>query len=139
MGNQNNSKYLAPKPIPGGDSAGFWEGIQRHELVFQRCRDCGHWVHPPRPTCPSCRSFEKEWAVSTGKGTVYASVTYREAPHPGFEAPYSVILVEMEEGVHLVSNMIDMHSEDVHIGMPVEVVFDDITEDLALPRFRKVE
>lgn len=66
-------------------------------------------------------------------------MTYRETPHPGFKAPYSVVLVEMEEGVHLVSNMIDVHSEDAYIGMPVEVVFDDITEDLTLPRFRKVE
>ena len=139
MSISSNSQYFAPRPLPSGDSAGFWEGIQRHELVFQRCRDCGHWVHPPRPTCPKCRSLEKDWVPSAGKGTVYASVTYRNAPHPGFEAPYSVILVELEEGVRLVSNMIDTHPEDTHIGMPVEVVFDDITEDLTLPRFRKVE
>ena len=137
MSSSNDSKYTAPKPIPGEDSAPFWEGISRHELVFQRCVDCGHWVHPPRPTCPKCQSLEKEWAASSGKGTIHAAVTYREAPHPGFEVPYSVILVEMEEGVHLVSNMIDMRSEDVQIGVPVQVVFEDVTEGLTLPRFRR--
>ena len=137
MSSQNDSKYIAPKPIPGEDSAPFWEAVSRHELVFQRCADCGHWIHPPRPTCPKCRSLEKEWAPSTGKGTVHASVFYRESPHPGFEAPYSVILVEMEEGVHLISNMLDVHSDDVQVGMPVEVVFDDVTEGVTLPRFRK--
>lgn len=103
----SNSQYLAPRPLPSGDRAGFWEGIQRHELVFQRCSDCGHWIHPPRPTCPKCRSLEKDWVPYAGKGTVYASVTYQNAPHPGFEAPYSVILVELEEGMRLVSNMMD--------------------------------
>lgn len=138
MSSQNNSKYLAPRPLPSGDSAGFWEGIQRHELVFQQCSDCGHWVHPPRPTCPKCHSLEKKWAPSSGKGTINASVTYRESPHHGFQAPYSVILVEMEEGVHLISNMINMHSKEVYIGMPVEIVFDDVTEDLTLPKFRRI-
>ncbi|MFC2027415.1 Zn-ribbon domain-containing OB-fold protein [Chloroflexota bacterium] len=139
MSSPNESKYIAPKPIPGEDSAPFWEGISRHELVFQRCSDCGHWIHPPRPTCPKCRSLEKDWVPCAGKGTVYASVTYQNAPHPGFEAPYSVILVELEEGMRLVSNMMDTPPKDIYIGIPVEVVFDDITEDLTLPRFRKVE
>jgi len=129
-----------PVPIPPiiWDNMGYWEGINRHELVFQRCKECGAWRHPPRPVCPKCRSFEKEWAPSTGKGTVYSWVTYQESPHPGFKAPYSVVLVEMEEGVRLVSNMVDIKPEDVSIGMPVEVVFEDIAEGLTLPKFRKV-
>jgi hypothetical protein len=129
-----------PVPIPPiiWDNMGYWEGINRHELVFQRCKECGTWRHPPRPVCPKCRSFEKEWAPSTGKGTVYSWVTYQESPHPGFKAPYSVVLLEMEEGVRLVSNMVDIKPEEVSIGMPVEVVFEDIAEGLTLPKFRKV-
>ncbi|TET13496.1 MAG: Zn-ribbon domain-containing OB-fold protein [Dehalococcoidia bacterium] len=119
------------------DNMGFWEGIKRHELVFQRCQECGTWLHPPRPVCPKCRSLEKEWAHSTGKGTVYSWVTYLESPHPSFKAPYSVVLVEMEEGVRLVSNMVDIRPQEISIGMPVEVVFDDIAEGLTLPKFRK--
>jgi uncharacterized OB-fold protein len=129
-----------PVPIPPiiWDNMGYWEGINRHELVFQRCKECGTWRHPPRPVCPKCRSFEKEWALSTGKGTVYSWVTYQESPHPGFKAPYSVVLLEMEEGVRLVSNMVDIKPEEISIGMPVEVVFEDIAEGLTLPKFRKV-
>ena len=73
----------------------------------------------------------------SGKGTVYSWVTYRESPHPAFRAPYSVVLVEMEEGVRLVSNMVDARPEEISIGMPVEVVFDDVAEGLTLPKFRK--
>ncbi|MCJ7520639.1 MAG: Zn-ribbon domain-containing OB-fold protein [Dehalococcoidia bacterium] len=129
-----------PVPIPPiiWDNMGYWEGINRHELVFQRCKECGTWRHPPRPVCPKCRSFEKEWAPSTGKGAVYSWVTYQESPHPGFKAPYSVVLLEMEEGVRLVSNMVDIKPEEISIGMPVEVVFEDIAEGLTLPKFRKV-
>lgn len=129
-----------PVPIPPiiWDNMGYWEGINRHELVFQRCKECGTWRHPPRPVCPKCRSFEKEWAPSTGKGAVYSWVTYQESPHPGFKTPYSVVLLEMEEGVRLVSNMVDIKPEEISIGMPVEVVFEDIAEGLTLPKFRKV-
>jgi hypothetical protein len=128
-----------PIPMPPilWDNKGFWDGVMKHELVFQRCKQCGNWVHPPRPFCPKCRSLEKEWARSSGKGTVYSWVTYRESPHTAFQAPYSVVLVELEEGVRLVSNMVDIKPEEIYIGMPVEVVFDDISEGLTLPKFRK--
>jgi uncharacterized OB-fold protein len=69
---------------------------------------------------------------------VHSWVTYRESPHPAFKAPYSVVLVELEEGVRLISNMIDTGPEEISIGMPVEVVFDDVAEELTLPKFRKV-
>lgn len=134
---QYESQDLVPRPQAAWENLGFWEGVQRHELVFQRCKDCGMWVHPPRPTCPRCRSLETEWAPSSGKGTIHSCVTYRETPHPAFSAPYSVILVEMEEGVRLVSNMIDTEPGEIAIGTPVEVVFEDIAEDLTLPKFRK--
>jgi len=133
-----DSEHPVPMPPLLWDNMGFWEGIGRHELVFQRCRECGTWLHPPRPVCPKCRSLEKEWARSTGKGTVYSWVTYLESPHPSFKAPYSVVLVEMDEGVRLVSNMVDIKPHEISIGMPVEVVFDDIAEGLTLPKFRKV-
>ena len=69
---------------------------------------------------------------------MHSWVTYRESPHPGFKAPYSVVLVELEEGMRLISNMVDVGPEDVTIGMSVEVTFDDVAEGLTLPKFRKV-
>ena len=129
-----------PLPMPPilWDNKGFWDGAKKHELVFQRCKQCGTWLHPPRPACPKCRSFEIEWAPSKGKGTVYSWVTYLKSPHSSFKSPYSVVLVELKEGVRLVSNLVDVKPEEIFIGMPVEVVFDDISEDLTLPKFRKV-
>ena len=127
-----------PVPVNAFDNRGFWEGVNRHELVFQKCQGCGSWVHPPRPMCPRCHSVEKEWAASTGKGKVYSYVIYRESPHPAFRAPYAVVLVEMDEGVRLVSNMVDIEADEIHIGMPVEVVFEDVAEGVTLPKFRKL-
>jgi len=138
MSMQYDTGHPVPMPPILWDNMGFWEGIKRHELVFQKCKECGTWLHPPRPVCPNCRSFEKEWARSTGKGTIHSWVTYLESPHPSFKAPYSVVLVELDEGVRLVSNMVDIKPEEISIGMPVEVVFDDIAEGLTLPKFRKV-
>lgn len=137
MSIQYDTDHQVPEPIVMWDNMGFWEGINKHELVFQKCKQCGTWIHPPRPTCPSCRSFEREWARSSGKGTVYSWVTYLESPHPAFKAPFSVVLVELEEGLKLISNMVDVAPEEISIGMPVEVVFDEITEGLTLPKFRK--
>ncbi len=129
-----------PFPVPPAawESAGFWEGVQRRELVFQRCTECGLWVHPPRPACPRCRSFGKEWARSSGRGTIYGLVIYRQSPHPAFKAPYAVVLVEMEEGVRMISNMVGIAPEEIRIGMPVEVVFEEVRQGLILPKFRKV-
>ena len=137
MSMQYDTEHPVPMPPILWDNMGFWEGIKGHELVFQRCKECGTWLHPPRPVCPKCRSLEKEWARSTGKGTVYSWATYVESPHPSFKAPYSVVLMEMDEGVRLVSNMVDIEPQEIFIGMPVEVVFDDIAEGLTLPKFRK--
>jgi len=138
MSVQYNKEHPLPTPPMIWENMGFWEGTKEHKLVFQRCRECGTWVHPPRPACSKCRSFEKEWAPSNGKGTVYSWVTYLESPDPAFEAPYSVVLVEMDEGGRLISNMVDTRPEEISIGMPVEVVFDNIADDLTLPKFRKV-
>lgn len=138
MSMQYNPDVKIPKPPPVGENQGFWDGVKNGNLVFQRCKECGARVHPPRPICPSCRSLEKEWAPSSGKGIIHSWVVYREAPHPGFVAPYAVVLVELEEGVRLISNVVDMELDEIQIGMPVEAVFDNVTDELALPKFRKV-
>jgi len=87
--------------------------------------------------CPQCNSVEKEWAAVSGKGIVYSWVTYHESPHPAFKAPYSVVLVELEEGMRLVSNLVDVPHDEIEFGMKVEVTFDKITDDITLPKFKK--
>ncbi len=123
------------------DNQGFWEAAKQHKLVFQRCKDCGLLVHRPRPMCPRCNSMEKEWVPSMGKGIVYSWVNfvYANAAYPGIKVPYTVVVVEMSEGVRMISNLHDVKPEEVYVGMPVEVVFDDVADDLTLPKFKRRE
>lgn len=138
MSVEYDKKNLIPGPTIQPDNKPFWEGIERQELIFQKCGDCGALRHPPQPVCSKCRSLNVAWEPSSGKGKIHSMVTYHESPHPGLKAPYSVVLIEMEDGVNMVSNMVDIQPKDIKIGMQVEVVFDNITDDLSLPKFRKV-
>ena len=128
-----------PRPPMNQDTSFFWEGAARGELLIQRCASCGALRHPPRPTCPVCRSFEWDTQAASGRGEVYSHVIVHHPVVPLFEAPYVVALIELEEGVRLVSNVIGVPPEDVKIGMPVEVVFEPVDEELTLPLFRPRE
>jgi len=129
------------RPYVDFDNRGFWDGIKQHKLVFQKCKDCGLFVHRPRPMCPRCLSTEKEWVASEGKGKVYAWVNfvYANAAYPGIKVPYAVAVIEMVEGVRMISDIYDVPPDEVYIGMPVEIMYDDIADDLTLPKFKKRE
>lgn len=118
-------------------SGPFWDAVKGHELQLQRCAACHHWLVPPRPMCPQCQSMESEWVPVSGKGTVYSWVTYAESPHPAFDAPHTVVLVELEEGPRLVSNPAGITAEELEIGMPVRVVYDDVDDALTLFKFER--
>jgi uncharacterized OB-fold protein len=89
--------------------------------------------------CPACGAFEWEWARSSGRGTVYTWTVGVRALHPAFgdDAPYAPVVVEMEEGVRVLGTVVDCPPEELEIGMPVTVVFDDVTPRVTLPRFRR--
>jgi uncharacterized OB-fold protein len=126
-----------PRPAVNQDTAFFWEGVARGELLFQRCASCGTLRHPPRPACPSCRSLEWDTVASSGRGEVHSFVVYHYPEVPPFEAPYTVVLVQLDEGVRVVSNVVGVDANDVDIGMRVEVVFERVDDELTLPLFRK--
>ncbi len=136
-----SAEYYTGEPIPAPrkylDFQGFWQGADEGKLILQRCGSCGTWCHIPQPMCPKCHSVEKTWAPVSGKGKVYSWVTYYESPHPGFKAPYAVVLVELEEGMRIVSNLVDVQPKDIKMGMPVEVTFEKIAENFVLPKFKK--
>lgn len=139
----SSSEYRKPVPVPTHESMPYWEGTRARELRVQHCGDCGlYQFYPPRAMCRRCMSENLSWVKTSGRATVYStSVVYR-APSAEFalEAPYNVSLIELEEGgIRLISNVIGIDPEAVTIGMPVEVVFDDITSEVTLPRFRPVE
>ena len=129
------------KPLPHLDEENrwFWEACARHELFLQRCRPCGHLRFYPRALCPYCLSPAVEFTRASGRGTVYSfTVTYQNQA-PGFrdELPYVMAIVELSEGPRLLTNIVDSKPDDVAIGMPVEVVFEDVDESVAIPKFRK--
>lgn len=125
-----------PHPTVNEDTAFFWDGARRGELLIQRCRACRDLRHPPRPMCPSCRSPEWDTVRASGRGTVFSYVVHHHPDVPGFQTPYVVALVELDEGTRLVSNLIAVDPAAVVIGMPVEVEFTSIDGNLTLPLFR---
>jgi uncharacterized OB-fold protein len=128
------------KPLPRVDeeSRGCWEALARHELYFQRCRDCGLRRFYPRALCPACLSSATDWVRASGRGTVYSFTVTHQNQAPGFreELPYVLALVELEEGPRVMTNIVGCPPERVCIGLPVEVVFEDVTPEITLPKFR---
>jgi uncharacterized OB-fold protein/acyl dehydratase len=127
-----------PRPAVNRDNAFFWEGVERGELLIQRCAKCQQLRHPPMPTCANCGSFEWDTLTASGRGTVYSWVVPHYPQVPMFEYPYVVVLVELEEGVRLVSNLVDVDPADVEIGLRVEVTYVKTDPELTLPMFRPV-
>jgi uncharacterized OB-fold protein len=125
-----------PRPSITQDNGFFFEGAARGELLVRQCSNCGRYQTPPLPMCPECNSLAWTPRQMSGKGTVY---TYTVTHHPqftGFVTPFVVALVELEEGPRIVSNVIDVDPGEVSIGLPVEVAFVAVDDELTLPLFR---
>jgi uncharacterized OB-fold protein len=129
--------YDGPLPRPDKDSGFYWDAARRHELVLQQCLDCERFRFYPRYVCPNCLSDKFEWRPATGRGYIYSFTVIHRAPSPAFRdrVPYVLALVELEEGVRMMTNIVGCDPETVRIGMSVEVFFDDVTEDVTLPKF----
>jgi len=127
-----------PLPQPDPDTAFFWEGAAQRKLMILRCDACGRYVHYPRPACNRCGATTLTPTEVSGRGTVHSyTITHRSVP--GYEAPFAVVLVELEEqpGLRMVSQVTDVEPDMIRIGMPVEVHFRPVAEDVWLPMFRK--
>jgi uncharacterized protein len=127
----------APRPQPprNQDNAFFWEGVDRGELLIQKCSVCGRLRHPPRPMCPNCQSLEWETIQSSGKGEVFSFIIPHYPQVPFFDYPYVVAVIALEEGTRLISNVVDIDPGDVTVGLPVEVKFVAVDDELTLPLF----
>ncbi|WP_328499310.1 OB-fold domain-containing protein [Streptomyces sp. NBC_00414] len=128
-----------PRPVVNRDNAGFWEGVSRHRLLIQRCEKCGTLRFPWLPGCNSCGGQEWDTVEAAGEGTVYSYVVMHHPPFPAFDPPYAVGLVELAEGVRMISNVVGVPHDRVRIGMPVRLEFEWVDEELELPVFRAVE
>ena len=128
-----------PAPVVTDDSATFWDAARDHRLVAQRCSGCGRLRHPPRPMCPECHSVDVETVELSGTGTVYSYAILHHPQHPAFSYPVVAVLVDLDEGVRIVSNLTGVTPRDVAIGMPVRVAFEATEHDMAVPVFEPRE
>ena len=126
-----------PLPRPDALTAPFWEACRRRALEVSACGDCGHRFLPPGPCCPRCWCTRLAPQEVCGRGRVFSFVVYRRTYHPAIPAPYVVALVELEEGPRLISNIVGCAPEEVAVGMPLEVRFEEAGEFM-LPRFAPV-
>lgn len=124
-------------PVIDPESRFFWEMCAQQKLMIQQCEDCGKHVFYPRSICPHCMSDRLRWVESSGRGRVYSYTVARRPGGPGFEkeVPYIVAIIELEEGVRMMSTIVDIPIEEVRCGMPVQVVFEKLTEEITLPKF----
>ncbi len=124
-----------PDPIATVDSAFFWDGAARGELLIQQCCGCDTLWHPPRPMCPKCYCVEKRYTKMSGHGTVYSWSMPIHPPAYGFETPPIVALIDLEEGVRIVSNVIGVDAREMKSGIAVEVAFAPTRGGKAVPVF----
>jgi uncharacterized OB-fold protein/acyl dehydratase len=131
------SKPKRLRPPLGHDNQWWWEGIDRGELLIQKCAKCGTLRHPPRPMCPECQSIEWTGQKASGRGTglqLHRCLHYPK--FPGYEFPLVCGLIELEEGTRVVTNIEGCETSQVKIGMPVALSIEKVDDDLTLPVFR---
>ena len=128
-----------PRPRVTPDGRFFWEGLEQGKLLIQRCACCGELRHPPGPMCPKCQSLEWEALEASGRGTVHSFVVAHHPPIPPFDYPNLIVLVQLEEGTRLVSNLVGVGRDEVRIGMPVVCEIVEVEEGFKLPQFRPAQ
>lgn len=132
------AEYQKPLPVKTEENTRYWESARRHALELQRCGGCGRFRYPPATFCPRCLSHEAEWLPVSGRAAVYSFIVVHQRYDPSFadELPYNVAVVELDEGPRLVTNIIGCRNDEIHIGMPLRLVYEDVTEEFTLPKFR---
>jgi uncharacterized OB-fold protein len=129
---------LPPKPVPrpSSESAAFWEGAKAHRLMLPRCNVCGRFWFPPSQRCRHCLAADFAWVQAAGTGRIYSFVVYTRVYHPAFESwvPYVVALVELDEGLRLLTNIVGVAPEDVRCDARVRVTFEE-RDGMTLPMF----
>jgi len=124
-------------PIPTPETRHYWDGALRNELLLQRCDECGHTYFPPRPFCPACACRQVSVFKASGRARLLSYVIHH-LPDPGFTPPYAIAVVELEEGPHMMTNIVDCPQtpQALLLDMPVEVAFERLSEEIALPVFK---
>ena len=126
-----------PLPVITESTAPFWEGTRRSEFLLQRCLSCDEPRFPPKPVCSHCWSTEHRWVPAAGTGSVYSYTVVHRAGMPAFreDVPYVIAVIDLDEGVRVMSNLVGCDPEDVSVGMAVRVLFEEASEEMTLYRF----
>ncbi|HEX7736304.1 MAG TPA: OB-fold domain-containing protein [Ktedonobacteraceae bacterium] len=134
------SAYKRPLPVPNEASQPFFAGAREHRLMIQRCSACGAFMWPVHTRCINCLGSDIGWVQASGQGTLYSFVLMHQVFHPGFasEVPYNIAEVDLAEGLRIISNIADCSNDQLRIGMPLEVTFEVLTDEITLPRFKPV-
>jgi len=132
-------EYYKQLPLIDSTTKPFWDSARRRELMAYRCLTCGTYYWPA-VDCVACDHPQMEWKKVSGRGYIYTFVVYHQRYHPGWkdDIPYNVSWIKLDEGAVLLTNVVGCMNEDLYIGMPVEAVFEDVTEEITLPKFRPV-
>ncbi|HXW82918.1 MAG TPA: Zn-ribbon domain-containing OB-fold protein [Candidatus Binataceae bacterium] len=129
-----------PKPIPAitPELGDFFAGAKRGQLMVQKCAGCGTLRFPAYSLCANCLSTQSSWVPVSGRGEIFSFNIMHQVYHPGFasEVPYAVVVVKLDEGPKMLSNLIGVKPHDVQCGMPVEVVFEKVSDEVTMPKFR---
>ena len=131
---------VKPVPVPTKETQPYWDGCKQHELRVQKCAACGHHQFYPRLYCTTCMSDRVEWVKTSGRAKVLSyTIIYRPVTQAfAGDVPYVVALVTLDEGPQMMTNIVGCEPEKVHIGMPVQVTFEDWTEEISVPKFKPV-
>lgn len=129
--------YLKPLPPITNLNRPYWDGLREGRLRMQQCPACRLIWYPPGPLCPQCWSTDIEWTTLSGRGTVNSWVVFHQAYLKGFddEVPFNVAEVALEEGPRLMTNLVGIDIDQIEVGMPVEIVFDAVTDEVTLAKF----
>ena len=131
---------VKPVPVPTKETQPYWDGCKQHELRVQQCAACGHHQFYPRLYCTTCMSDRVEWVKTSGRAKILSyTIIYRPVTQAfAGNVPYVVALVTLDEGPQMMTNIVGCEPEKVHIGMPVQVTFEDWTEEISVPKFKPV-
>jgi uncharacterized OB-fold protein len=127
-------------PEPTAETKPFWDALHQGKLLLQCCADCGRIRHYPRPVCDACYSMRAKWVSASGRGTVHSWTITHHAFHPGFKGdlPFLLLTVDLEEGVRMQAQGRGIADEVLRVGLPVQVAYARVTDDLTLPVFEAV-
>ena len=130
---------MTVRPMMNRDSQFFWDGTAAGELRIQVCNACGAKRFPPGPACPDCGAFDRGHLVTSGRGTVFSYVVHRHPPVPGKELPIVIALIDLDEGVRMVGEVVDVPDDEIAIGMQLRVDFRAVDDELTLPVWRRLK